>query len=62
MKPLIKDQQDYLLRQAAENSGVTDTKTQNQLVNAVRDTVKSPFFTMTGRGPGPPGPPPGGKR
>lgn len=63
MKPLIKDQQDYMLRQAAEASGVTDQRTQNQLVNHVRDTVKSPFFTMSGgrggRGPGGPPPAPG---
>lgn len=63
MKPLIKDQQDYMLRQAAQASGVTDQRTQNQLVNNVRDTVKSPFFTMNGgrggRGTGGPPPAPG---
>jgi DNA polymerase III gamma/tau subunit len=51
MKPLMREQQDYLLRQAAQNAGVTDARTQQQLTNTIRDTIRSPFFTM-GNGPG----------
>lgn len=48
MKPLVKDQQDYMLRQAAQNSGVKDEKTQQRVADAVRDTMKSPFFMQGG--------------
>lgn len=44
MRPLVREQQDHLLREAAAASGVTDRKVQTQLIDAMRDTMRSPFF------------------
>lgn len=55
MRPIMRDQQDQMLRDAAANSGVTDPKTQAQLIEAFRDTIRSPFFMQDrgfGRGGG----------
>lgn len=60
MKPLVKDQQEYMLRAAAERAGVTDARTQNRVADAMRDTLRDPMFTMNNRGPGGGGNPPGG--
>ena len=52
MRPIMREQQDYMLRQAAASGGVTDPKAQGQLIDAFRDTMRSPFFMMQDRGGG----------
>lgn len=54
MRPLVRDQQDYLLQQAAASAGVNHAGTQRKLADALRDTLRSPFFMPgfgSGRGP-----------
>lgn len=63
-RSLIREQQDYVLRQSLAASGVTDSKSQDALLSAVRQTMdNNPFFRMGGfggwggrGGDGPPGP------
>lgn len=61
MRPLIRDQQNYLLQQAAASAGVNNANVQRKLADALRDTMRSPFF-MPGFGSarGGPGGGPGG--
>lgn len=59
MKPLVKEQQEYMLKAAAERAGVSDERTQNRVAEAMRDTMRDPMFTIN-RGPGGGGNPPGG--
>lgn len=54
---LVQEQQDYMLRQVAIQSGVTDPQKQEALMNSLRETQESPFFrspmmSWGGGGPG----------
>ncbi|MBX7257445.1 MAG: hypothetical protein K1Y02_13865 [Candidatus Hydrogenedentes bacterium] len=52
-RTLVKEQQDYLLRQSLASNGVTDAATQDAMINSYRTTMESPFFRMPmGGGPG----------
>lgn len=55
MRALTREQQNQMLREAAASSGVTDPKKQAQLIESLRETIKSPFFMQDrgfGRGGG----------
>jgi len=55
MRTLTREQQNQMLREAALSSGVTDPKKQAQLIESLRDTIRSPFFMQDrgfGRGGG----------
>jgi hypothetical protein len=63
-RSLVREQQDYVLRQSLVSSGVTDRKSQDALISSMRQTMdNNPFFRMGGfggwggrGGDGPPGP------
>ncbi|MFA6239883.1 MAG: hypothetical protein WC655_03085 [Candidatus Hydrogenedentales bacterium] len=59
-RTLVKDQQDYLMRQSLTTNGVADAATQDALINSLRTTMESPFFRMPMGGGGGGGGPWGG--
>ena len=45
---LLREQQDQMLRDLAASNGIKDTQQQQAFADAIRDTMSSPFFTMSG--------------
>lgn len=58
-RTLVREQQDFLLRQSLASNGVTDAAAQDAMINSYRSTMESPFFRMP-MGGGPWGGPWGG--
>ncbi len=54
-RALVREQQDYLLKETLKVNGVTNAQQQDRLVQAMRQTMEDPFFRMPGGG-GPGGP------
>jgi hypothetical protein len=44
MQTLVTQQQDHLLRQTAQNFGITNASKQEEFVQAMRSTMQDPFF------------------
>lgn len=55
-RQLVREQQDYLMRQSLSQSGITDPSAQNAAMQSLRQTMEGPFFrgplAWGGGGPG----------
>lgn len=62
MRQLVREQQDYLMRDSLRQSGITDPKAQEAAMQTLRQTMEGPFFRgpMAWGGGGGPGGPGGG--
>ena len=58
-RTLVREQQDYLLKETLKTNGISNAQQQQALVDAMRQTMEDPFFRMPGGGGGPGGAPGG---
>lgn len=55
-RTLVREQQDYLLKESLKANGISNSQQQQALVDAMRQTMEDPFFRMPTGGGGPGGP------